>query len=406
MPDPGSPPHFRTPVESAEASPSAASPPLERLPRARRDEEADAREPQAAIEADAQSGTPAADGSHDPLAVDLPPDPRLRADRRRSLGPRSLLFQVLATNLLLVAAALVFATIALTARGGGFGGGASAHMRALLIFALATLAAVLGNWLLLRRRFAPLERLIEAMERAALAQPQPMPAPVGGSDELRRLYGAFARMMLRLERERRAVGLAAIEAQERERRRIAQDLHDEVNQALTAVSLRLQASIERSPPELRRELIETKRLSVRAMKELLELARQLRPAVLDDHGLLAALHSQVAEFTERTGIEATFAAYGPMPPLSSSQQLAIYRIVQESLSNVARHAGARRVRVELSFVGRTILRVSDDGHGFDHAGRPGSLGLPGMRERALLAGGRLAIHTARGRGTRVELTIE
>ena len=82
-------------------------------------------------------------------------------------------------------------------------------------------------------------------------------------------------------------GRAAIRAQERERRRIAQDLHDEVNQALTAVSLRLQASIEQAPPELRRELTETKRLSSQAMEELLALARQLRPAVLDDHGLLA-----------------------------------------------------------------------------------------------------------------------
>ena len=120
-------------------------------------------------------------------------------------------------------------------------------------------------------------------------------------------------MIARLEAERREAGRAAIQAQERERRRIAQDLHDEVNQALTAVSLRLQASIEQAPPELRRELTETKRLSSQAMEELLALARQLRPAVLDDHGLLPALHSQVRDFAEQTGIRASFNARGTVP---------------------------------------------------------------------------------------------
>ncbi len=111
-------------------------------------------------------------------------------------------------------------------------------------------------------------------------------------------------MIARLEAERRAAGRAAIQAQERERHRIAHDLHDEVNQALTAVSLRLQASIEQAPPDLRAELLETKRLSGQAMEELLDIARRLRPAVLDDHGLLPALHSQVRHFADQTGIEA------------------------------------------------------------------------------------------------------
>ena len=127
---------------------------------------------------------------------------------------------------------------------------------------------------------------------------------------MRRLQAAFDRMIARLEAQRREAGRAAIQAQERERRRIAQDLHDEVNQALTAVSLRLQASIERAPPELRRELTETKRLASQAMDELLALARQLRPAVLDDHGLVPALHSQVRDFAEQTGIDATFRPAG------------------------------------------------------------------------------------------------
>ena len=101
------------------------------------------------------------------------------------------------------------------------------------------------------------------------------------------------------------------------------------------------------------------------MDELLHLARQLRPTALDDHGLVPALTSQVADFGERTGIRSTFRRHGAVPPLSDEEQLVIYRVTQESLSNVAQHSCARHVDVELSFVGRTILRVRDDGDGFN-----------------------------------------
>jgi DNA-binding NarL/FixJ family response regulator len=197
------------------------------------------------------------------------------------------------------------------------------------------------------------------MEEIDLSAPHQVPAvPGADSAEVERLQAAFRRMIARLEVERRDAGRAAIRAQERERRRIAQDLHDEVNQALTAVSLRLQASIEHAPLALRRELTETKRLSAQAMEELLALARQLRPAVLDDHGLLPALHSQVRDFAEQTGIRASFHPRGTVPRLSPEQQLVIYRVTQESLSNVAQHAMARKVEVELSFIGRTVLGVA------------------------------------------------
>jgi two-component system, NarL family, sensor histidine kinase UhpB len=314
---------------------------------------------------------------------------------------RPLLIQVLAVNLLLVAVTVLVATIAVDAHLTGVARGREAFVLGLAIF-----ATLLGNWLLLRRRFEPLDRLISTMEQIDLAKPDHPQVRPSRTDsvEVKRLDAAFQRMVSRLETERRQAGRAAIEAQERERRRIAQDLHDEVNQALTAVSLRLQASMVHAPPDLRRELAETKRLSSKAMEELLSLARQLRPAVLDDHGLIPALHSQVRDFAEQTGTRARFNSRGTVPKLTPEQQLVIYRVTQESLSNIAQHANARNVDVELSFVGRTVLRISDDGDGFG-AARNGGLGLSGMRERALLVGGQLSIWSSEGQGTRVELTI-
>jgi len=317
---------------------------------------------------------------------------------------RSLLTQVLTVNVLLIAGTVVLTMVAVNARIGSVVRG-----REMIVVALALVATLLGNWLVLRTRFKPLDELISAMERTDLASPrEPWRPSRTDSSEVQRLEVAFERMIERLEAQRRAAGRVAVQAQERERRRIAQDLHDEVNQALTAVSLRLQASIERAPAGLRRELNETKRLASQAMEELLALARHLRPAVLDDHGLLPALHSQVRDFGEQTGISASFNTRGPVPILSPEEQLVIYRVTQEGLSNVAQHAEATKVDVELSFIGSTVLRISDDGQGFSEmtgANGNGGLGLSGMRERALLIGGQLALWSAAGQGTRVELTI-
>ena len=277
---------------------------------------------------------------------------------------------------------------------------------------------MLLNSLLIRRRLEPMERLVQTMDQVDLHAPgMRANPPRWAAREVQKLTAGFNRMLSRIEDERRQAGRAVLRGQEQERSRIAQDLHDEVNQALTGILLRLEADDDGRPgSRCARSSQETKRLANQAMEELLHLARQLRPTALDDHGLIPALASQVEDFAQRTGIDARFARHGSMPMLTDEEQLVIYRVTQESLSNIAQHAKAAHVRVQLSFVGRTILRISDDGLGFDPGpgnsgrngrprGRVGGLGLSGMRERALLIGGNLALFSAPGEGTTIELTM-
>jgi two-component system, NarL family, sensor histidine kinase UhpB len=316
---------------------------------------------------------------------------------------RTLLTQVLAVNAVLVGITAFVAAIVARDR---LREATSAE--GLLMIALAVFGVVLLNSILLRRRLEPMDRLVDTMSRVDLTSPGKR-AQVSrrAASEVQRLSADFNRMLERLEHERREAGRAVLRAQEQERSRIAQDLHDEVNQALTGILLRLQATISAAPPGLQKELKDTQALATQAMEELLHLARQLRPTALDDHGLIAALASQVADFGDRTGIRATFRRHGSIPPISDEAQLVLYRVTQESLSNVAQHSGARHVDVELSFVGRTVLRVRDDGKGFMSPATNGRarLGLSGMRERALLVGGSLTVFSEPGDGTTIELTM-
>ena len=156
----------------------------------------------------------------------------------------------------------------------------------LLLIALAVFGVVLLNSILLRRRLEPMERLVETMSSVDLASPgKRADVTRGAADEVRRLSADFNRMLERLEAERRESGRAVMRAQEVERSRIAQDLHDEVNQALTAILLRLQATVTARRPGCRRSCARARQLVTQAMEELLHLARQLRPTALDDHGL-------------------------------------------------------------------------------------------------------------------------
>ena len=312
----------------------------------------------------------------------------------------SLLTQVLIVNTLLIGA-----TVLAGAAAGRLDW--SGQERQGLVLVAAVLATVLINGMVLRRRFAPLERLTHTMECVDLSDPGGSRVGRHPSDphEVERLHRAFDRMVERLEEERHAAAAAVLRAQEEERARLARDLHDEANQALTAVLLRLQALTHAAPPELQDELGETKAVAVQAMEELLRLARELRPSALDDHGLEAALRTMVDRFERKAGIRARLVVDGELEGLREDEQLVVYRVVQESLSNVIEHAQASKVEVLVRRRGaRGVVRVTDEGRGFDLR-RTSGHGLPGMRERALLAGGRLDVRSSPGSGTVVELEL-
>jgi two-component system sensor histidine kinase UhpB len=317
---------------------------------------------------------------------------------------RRLLTQVLLVNLMLVVAAVVAAVLAANP---DFDLGEKPE--AAFVLGLAVALTVLFNLFLIQRRFRPLEKLVDQMERADLTRPganlRADESP-GGPEEVQRLHHAFRRMLERLERERRRTSSAALEAQEEERARVARDLHDEVNQSLTGLLLRLEAAREKAPPELARELAETRALANRAMQELLTLARQLRPTALDDLGLTAAMAGSVKELDNQGGVEASFDAQGDFSDLPQEVQLVVYRVAQEALTNALRHASAEKVRVALVREnGAVELRVGDDGCGFTFEQAEQGLGIAGMRERALLVGGDLRVESRPELGTRVSLRV-
>ena len=279
----------------------------------------------------------------------------------------------------------------------------------LVLLAIAVVVLALGL-IRMRRRSRPLERLIEEMEKVDLSRSGPLlPASIDGvgeTEEVERLELAFLRMMRRLEAERRRAGSAALRAQEQERTRVARDLHDEVNQSLTGLLLRLEAARDSAPPELEAQLAETKALAHQAMRELLSLARQLRPTALDDLGLAAAIEGQVEQL-RRGEIETELSSAGDFSELGDDAQLVVYRVAQEALSNAGRHSGAAHVAVALRRHdgGDVELEVADDGRGFAFDDSEGGLGIAGMRERALLIGGELTIESRPGRGTTVRLAV-
>ncbi len=258
-----------------------------------------------------------------------------------------------------------------------------------------------GTAVTLRRGLRPLAELRRAIEeRTGVAEPDRVPVRRG--DEVGLVAAAYNDLLDRLARERRRGSGMALAAQESERRRVARELHDEVGQSLTVVLLRLKHLAGLTPAALLGEVEETQELARAALAEVRAIAARLRPGALDDLGLSAALISLATGATANSGLlvrRDIQAIEGTTP----EQDLAIYRIAQEALTNVLRHAGAKSVAVVLRQEdGGITLTVTDDGVGL--TGAAGG-GLTGMQERAILVGGALDITAPAGGGTKVRFHV-
>ncbi|GGJ45376.1 HAMP domain-containing sensor histidine kinase [Streptomyces brasiliensis] len=262
---------------------------------------------------------------------------------------------------------------------------------------------LVANAALLRLGLAPLARLTRLMTTVDLLRPgQRLPAD--GSGEVAEVIRTFNLMLDRLETERATSSARVLLAAEAERRRIAQELHDEVGQSMTAILLSLKRASDEADEPLRGELRQVQEITRESLDDVRRLVRRLRPGVLDDLGLVSALTSLSTEVAAHTGLRVVRRFDADLPVLDPETELVLYRVVQEGLTNVARHADASRVEVSLSHSPGTLeLAVTDDGRGTAAACE--GAGIRGMRERALLIGATLDISSAPGSGTRIRLAV-
>lgn len=274
----------------------------------------------------------------------------------------------------------------------------------LVILGLALLAMLALNVIRVRRVLAPLRKLTAEMEQVDLRHPER--SRIGGSDESRELATftqAFNTMLDRLTEERRLSARTALLAQERERRRVARALHDEAGQTLTAVALEIERAASRGSGEDRERLEALSRELHRTLEEIRRIARELRPEALDDLGLINALIALSSRAARQSQVRIERRLSDDLPPLSEELELVIYRVAQEALTNVMRHAEASECLLALAEEGDDVLlTVADNGRGMP-ADAAESIGIEGMRERALLVGGILEISSEAGAGTTVQL---
>ncbi|MBI3763292.1 MAG: HAMP domain-containing protein [Chloroflexi bacterium] len=285
-----------------------------------------------------------------------------------------------------------------------------------LVSAVGVAAAAFLTWILTR----PILNLVQATQAVGRADLSQRLVP-WADDEIGELAEAFNRMtedlaraaQERAEREklRGEYVKGAIAAQEEERKRIARELHDDTSQALTSLMVGLRTLTDACPsPEVQARAEELRAVASHTLEAVHDLALQLRPSVLDDMGLPAALERYVTECRRRFGLTIDLAVHGLADQrLDPTLETALYRIVQEALTNVGRHARARTVSVLLERRdGKVLAIVEDDGVGFDPASAGKAqqrLGLFGIRERAELLGGRLIIESEPGRGTSIFVEV-
>jgi signal transduction histidine kinase len=212
------------------------------------------------------------------------------------------------------------------------------------------------------------------------------------------------RKVVDAERELRELSQQLVRAQEEERRSLSRELHDQIGQLMTAVRIglgNLEEALGSFPDSIHHQLEQTKRLSEQALRSVRDMAMGLRPSMLDDLGLGDALQWQARQHARLCGVPVSVELDGELDALSDAQRTCIYRVVQEALNNVAKHAQARDIQVEVANrMGVVSIMVRDDGEGFTPAPRtPKGLGIVGIKERVRELGGQVTIDSQNGRGT-------
>jgi len=313
----------------------------------------------------------------------------------------SLFWRVFLANLLVLGVALALLTfspieVSYPIKSGQF-----------LLLLAGFIALVTMNLLLLRRVLAPLVHLTEVMTSIDADVPGTrLTADDPRSAEGKALAHAFNGMLDRLESARREAARTALEAQESERLRVAQELHDEIGQTLTAVTIQAERAADGDPADAPHALRQVANSVRDSLDEVRRIARELRPEALDDLGLVNALIALCNRMDGQDGPRIERDLQGTLPPLPPEVELVLYRIAQESLTNALRHANARTINIWLEGdAGSVALRVRDNGDGMPRHLPEGTSGLAGMRERALLVDGRLSIESIPRRGTEVRLRI-
>jgi two-component system sensor histidine kinase UhpB len=329
-------------------------------------------------------------------------------DRIRGLP---LFYKVLIANSTIVVVGAVFGT-ALTLRAARETG--ALYSLVALFAVIGTLTSIAVNWFVLRAALRPLLVLEKTVDEVRRGDFRVRVKKVGiGDPHIDVLTDTFNGMLDAVERYRTQIhemSVRALNAQEEERKRISRELHDDTAQALTAQLLRLK-TIEATggtlDPNGLAQLIE---LTAETLEDVRHMAHELRPPSLDDLGLLASLEGLVAQCAERFDLPVAFYSDGLKNRPTPDVELAVYRIVQEAVTNIAKHAGDCEATVSLRVYRNTLwVRITDTGQGFDMSSvdlNDGSgLGLFGMQERAALVGGSVLISSGRGRGTEIEVRV-
>lgn len=262
---------------------------------------------------------------------------------------------------------------------------------------------IVANTLLVRSALVPLDRLVGDLERARSTGPIHR-VPVPDTGIARQLATAVNDLLDRIERAQRDTDAAALAAQEAERSRIAQELHDGVGQSLTAIILELAPLSERVSEPTASALRRIREQTRESLDEVRTAARRLRPHVLEELGLRSALAALTTDLFRNTNVQVRRSVTSELAELDSKVEVVLFRVAQEALTNVARHAGATTVELTLAMHGaEAVLTVVDDGRGI-RSGVDGT-GLRGMRERAALVGGTLQVSRRDSGGTVVRLSV-